>query len=136
MSRPKGRVGLGLRLLAPVPAVLAAVVTLSQAPPAQAQSTIGFEVPSVVDPIHLYGEPVSDRQWYAKFDPPSNVNSVSPYGGQTPLLYFVYNGTTEWSKSTDGLTWTPALTDAQGPGGCLNPTCTPAFGPDGVPAVD
>ncbi|HEV3231905.1 MAG TPA: hypothetical protein VG245_06605, partial [Candidatus Dormibacteraeota bacterium] len=46
-----------LRLLTPVPATLVALATLAQAPPALAQSGIQFEVPSVVDPIHTYGEP-------------------------------------------------------------------------------
>ncbi|HEV3232457.1 MAG TPA: hypothetical protein VG245_09410, partial [Candidatus Dormibacteraeota bacterium] len=82
------------------------------------------------------GEPQSDRQWYATYDPPVGLHTTSAYTGPKPLLYFVYNGTTEWTKSTDGLNWSPALAQAQGTGGCATPSCSPAFGPDGYPALD
>src|SRR5689334_23418277 len=84
--------------------------------------------------------PGSDRQWFAVYDPPSTVHPTSAYTGTTPLVYLVWNNLTgpgpnsgeQWSKSTDGLTYSNATNDV-----------TPAtemsyspFGGDGYPAID
>ena len=83
--------------------------------------------------------PGSDRQWFAVFDPLPNT-TTSPYTGPRPLVYLVWNNLVgpgpnsgeQWSKSTDGLTYTNATANV-----------TPAtessyspFGGDGYPAID
>src|SRR3989454_3640799 len=82
----------------------------------------------------------SDRPWLAVYDPPPNIRHLSPYTGQTPLIYVEYNnlvgpgpnGGAQWNKSTDGLTYVNALADVPaGTAGVYSP-----FGPDGYPAID
>ena len=76
----------------------------------------------------------ADRQWYTVYDPPAGVTSTSPYTGTKPLVYMEYNavasapgssgsGAGRWTKSTDGLTFTPATTARE-------------FGADGYPSID
>lgn len=80
------------------------------------------------------GVPGADRQWLAVYDPPAPTSPAqggSAYTGRTPLVYMEYNnlgvstgaGASQWTKSTDGLTYT----SASNPG---------LFGADGYPAVD
>src|SRR3989475_1464832 len=82
----------------------------------------------------------SDRPWVAVYDPPPNIQHLSPYTGQTPLIYVEYNnlvgpgpnGGAQWNKSTDGLTYVDALADVPpGTAAVYSP-----FGPDGYPAID
>src|SRR2546427_623222 len=82
----------------------------------------------------------SDRPWLAVYDPPPNIQHLSPYTGQTRLIYVEYNnlvgpgpnGGAQWNKSTDGLTYVNALADVPaGTAGVYSP-----FGPDGYPAID
>ena len=77
--------------------------------------------------------PTADRQWQAVYDPPAGVATTSLYGlahpGQ-PLIYLTYNGGgANWTKSTDGVNYTPA------DGGTLQ-TPKHHFGNDGYPAID
>jgi len=84
--------------------------------------------------------PGSDRQWFAVYDPSPTTQRLSAYTGPTPLVYLVWNNLLgpgpnsgeQWSKSTDGLTYSNATNDV-----------TPAsemsyspFGGDGYPAID
>jgi hypothetical protein len=84
--------------------------------------------------------PGADRQWLAVYDPPPGIPHQSAYIGPTPLVYLEYNnlvgpgpnGGAQWNKSTDGLSYTNALTDVP-PG--TQAVYSP-FGPDGYPAID
>src|SRR5438270_11244748 len=84
--------------------------------------------------------PGSDRQWFGVYDPSPTTPRLSAYTGPTPLVYLVWNNLLgpgpnsgeQWSKSTDGLTYSNATNDV-----------TPAsemsyspFGGDGYPAID
>jgi hypothetical protein len=74
--------------------------------------------------------PSADRQWLAVYDPPPKTPHQSAYKGPTPLVYLEYNNDAtggQWDKSTDGLTYTNALTVDQ---------LSAPFGPDGYPAID
>src|SRR5438094_872832 len=93
---------------------------------ASSSSGIGFQVPSVVDPVP--GTP--------------NQSAYKAAGGKTPLVYLEFNnvvgpgpnGGAQWNKSTDGLTFVNATADeipSTGPGVGYSP-----FGPDGYPAID
>src|SRR3989454_6695820 len=82
----------------------------------------------------------SDRPWLAVYDPPPNIRHLSPYTGQTPLIYMEFNNLVgpgpnsgaQWTKSTDGLTYVNALADVPaGTAAVYSP-----FGPDGYPAID
>src|SRR5256886_16892201 len=82
----------------------------------------------------------SDRPWLAVYDPPPNIQRLSPYTGQTPLIYVEYNnlvgpgpdGGAQWNKSLDGVNYTPAT---NGVTVATEATYSP-FGPDGYPAID
>jgi len=68
--------------------------------------------------------PEVDRQWFAVFDPPSNVTSTSP-NLVRPTVYQEYGpAPSTWVKSPDGLNYTSA------DGGNTH------FGADGYPAID
>ncbi|MBJ7607834.1 MAG: hypothetical protein JF887_00165 [Candidatus Dormibacteraeota bacterium] len=74
------------------------------------------------------GVPAADRQWLAVYDPatPTPVAQGGSAYGHGPLVYMEYNNLTtgsQWTKSTDGLTYTTASTAGR-------------FGADGYPAID
>ncbi len=80
------------------------------------------------------GVPGADRQWLAVYDPATRTpvsQGGSAYTTAGPLTYMEYNnlgagtgaGSSQWTKSTDGLTYSTAST----PG---------VFGADGYPAID
>jgi hypothetical protein len=88
--------------------------------------------------------PGSDRQWLAVYDPSPTTPNQSAYraaGGQTPLVYLVWNNLAgpgpnageQWNKSTDGINYTNATAGEipNGAGVVYSP-----FGGDGYPAVD
>jgi hypothetical protein len=88
--------------------------------------------------------PGSDRQWLAVYDPSPTTPNLSAYraaGGQTPLVYLVWNNLVgpgpnsgeQWNKSTDGVNYTNATADElpAGTGAVYSP-----FGGDGYPAID
>jgi len=88
--------------------------------------------------------PGSDRQWLAVYDPAPGTPNSSAYrsaGGQTPLVYLVWNDLVgpgpnageQWNKSTDGVNYTNA-TAGETPAG--NGTNYSPFGGDGYPAID
>ena len=82
-----------------------------------------------VFPAGCAGLAGADRQWLAVYDPPPGTPKQSPYTGPVPLVYQAFadesGSGAEWTKSTDGLDYTPAEQDESGP-----------FGPDGYPAID
>ena len=79
----------------------------------------------------------SDRSRLGVYDPPPNIHHLSPYTGQTPLIYLEYNnlvgpgpnGGAEWTKSTDGLTYIHALAD-------VAPGTAAVYSPDRTDTVD
>src|SRR3989475_101288 len=88
--------------------------------------------------------PGSDRQWLAVYDPSPTTPNQSAYraaGGQTPLVYLVWNNLVgpgpnageQWNKSLDGVNYTNATADElpAGTGAVYSP-----FGGDGYPAID
>jgi hypothetical protein len=88
--------------------------------------------------------PGSDRQWFAVYDPSPATPNQSAYrtaGGQTPLVYLVWNNLAgpgpnageQWNKSTDGINYTNATAGEvpNGAGVVYSP-----FGGDGYPAID
>ena len=88
--------------------------------------------------------PGSDRQWFAVYDPSPTTPNQSLYraaGGQTPLVYLVWNNLIgpgpnsgeQWNKSTDGIIYTNATGDELPPG---NGAVYSPFGGDGYPAID
>lgn len=87
--------------------------------------------------------PGSDRQWLAVYDPSPTTPNQSAYraaGGQTPLVYLVWNNLVgpgpnsgeQWSKSTDGLNYTNATADVT----VATEAMYSPFGGDGYPAID
>src|SRR5436853_6692639 len=88
--------------------------------------------------------PGSDRQWFAVYDPAPGTANQSAYraaGGQTPLVYLVWNNLVgpgpnsgeQWNKSTDGVNYTNATAGETPPGNGANYS---PFGGDGYPAID
>ena len=88
--------------------------------------------------------PGSDRQWFAVYDPSPTTPNQSAYrsaGGQTPLVYLVWNNLVgpgpnageQWNKSTDGLNYSAATAGETPPG---NGAMYSPFGGDGYPAID
>src|SRR2546425_2097932 len=88
--------------------------------------------------------PGSDRQWLAVYAPSPTTPNQSAYraaGGQTPLVYLVWNNLVgpgpnageQWNKSLDGVNYTNATADElpAGTGAVYSP-----FGGDGYPAID
>src|SRR5438067_26731 len=84
--------------------------------------------------------PGSDRQWFGVYDPSPTTPRLSAYTGPTPLVYLVWNNLLgpgpnsgeQWSKSTDGLTYSNATNDVTP----ATETSYSPFGGDGYPAID
>ena len=90
----------------------------------------GATVAEEIYPAGCSGVPGADRQWLAVYDPAPGTPHDSAYVGPTPLVYMAYNNLTngtQWTKSSDGLTYVGAPIDP--------PTYAP-FGADGYPAID
>src|SRR5439155_248274 len=114
-------------------------------------SAIGFQVPTVVDPIHTNGEPdvAIDPQGRVFVSGPTGTGTQrstwfgSVDGGQTPLIYLEFNnvvgpgpnGGAQWNKSTDGLAFVNGTGDEVPATGSIGAVYSP-FGPDGYPAID
>src|SRR5256886_14341998 len=83
--------------------------------------------------------PGSDRQWFGVYDPSPTTPRLSAYTGPTPLVYLVWNNLggpgpnsgEQWSKSTDGLTYSNATNDVTP----ATQTSYSPFGGGGYPAI-
>ena len=90
----------------------------------------GASVADQIYPAGCSGVPGADRQWLAVYDPAPGTSNRSAYTGPRPLIYMAYNNLvngTQWTKSTDGLTYV---------GAPLDPPSYAPFGADGYPAID